>query len=363
MDDIMDFEDQGPRKRPWGLVIAISIVGLVALIAAGLAVKMLMFNDHFQTRTDTIVFTRDIARDNGRFVDLAALVADNKQTRYADICPSSDDDKAHSPYSADLEQPNGRGLNAVFVRVSGNRQISKETLTILPWRTDEETSQRDRRNLFEQKCSELAAMAERFAARANRTCVQALVVDTTNGMDSILSSRVHETLAASGALLTGSTCADGGLYAYRLTENPSQGDRRTVTRADYKTGSKDVESWLIQSQREQGESSVLRGLAAALTEISRLPPADVARVNVFTDGLENVGERSAYKHDELLDPAGWPELDKAWNPAGLKLTGLDVHLYPLPGQNDVNTGKMMRALTYLKTRIENAGGTATIEPL
>ena len=358
---------EGARERPRppvGRYAAIAVAVLIGFGIFGFGVYKVVFDEKFVKQTDVAVFSRDIAKDGGAQLPLMTLVTAGKsQVRYSSICSG----EGRSRYGADLETPNGVGLKATFVRMSGTREISRETLTIPAWSRVDETGQHERRNLVAQKCVELEAMAARFAAPVERSCVMATVVDTTEGMSAILVRRVSESVADSKKRLTGGTCASGGFYAYRISESPSQGDRyRVLLGPKFAAGMTEAEQGLLSLQKAEGQSSVLRGLSASLTEIARQQPVDVLRVDIYTDGLENVTDvpdRSVYEDPSLLDEPNWAKLDAAWNPTGLKLAGLEIHLHPLPGQGERAAMLSGKAFAYLKVRLEAAGATVIVEPL
>jgi len=340
------------------LVIIATALAAVVLAAA---VYLLVFSGTYTPQTDELIYERDIATDGGVRLDPATVVSlGTVRTNLRSLCSQEQRDR----WGADAQGADGVGLRAVFVRKSGTREVSRETVTIPSWQTSDETPLPTRRALVAERCNALSALSTAFVAPVTRNCVMALVVDTTNGMDAVLNRRARETITESRDRLSGETCGAGGFYLYRLTATPSQGDRWRVLRGrGFEEGMRGAETWLLASQPEQGESSVLRGLAASLTEIARLQPADVVRVDIFTDGLENVGDRSVYRDASLLDEENWPVLDGAWDPASLRLAGLDVHLRPLPNQSEKSSALSQRAFLYLKARLEQAGARVTTEPL
>jgi hypothetical protein len=347
-------------KGRWN-TLAITAAGIAAVVVAGLVIWFLVFSGAYASRADSLVFERDIAVDQGASLDpTKVLSTGTSRIRLNDLCS----EELRNRWGADGQGEDGVGLTAVFVRKSGTRIISRDTVTIPSWQYADETALPDRRALVRDRCEALRAQSTAFMAPVSRKCVMAVVVDTTSGMNAILSRRAREVITDSSERLTGRTCGAGGFYAYRLTATPSQGDRWRVNRGPgFGAEMRGVESWLLESQPEQAESSVLRGLAASLVEISRLQPADIIRVDVFTDGLENVGDRSVYRDQTLLDGGNWPRLDVAWDPRSLQLRGFDIHLHPLPGQSDRTAALTARAFQYLKDRLERAGATVTIDTL
>lgn len=345
------------------LVTAATIV-LFALIVGG-AIWFIQFRKTYTPQTDEVVFTRDIAIDQGERLDpMTVLSTGTSPIHLSDLCSK----ELQGRWGADGKVPGGVGLNATFVWKSGSRVISTNTVTIPSWQKLDDTPEPARRALVKNKCDTLIAYRDTFMAPVARTCNMLLVVDATSSIKPPLVTRASEVLAKANAMLNGPTCtnATGASYLYRLTANPSQSDRHEVDKGGgFEAGMKEATTWLFKPQGDQPQSSVLYGLGAALTEAARLPKSDLTRVNVFTDALENVGERSVYPkhHPELLNPENWAGLDVAWTPSELHLEGLDVHLYPLPGQSPNDAALSKKAFTYVKDRLEKAGATVTIEPL
>lgn len=350
--------DQKSRSRRLFIIISVAL----AVLLVGTAVWAIAFRGDYTSRTEAFNYSRNIAQDDGRQLSQVSVLPKGGTVRLADVCSEERMDR----YGADGQGMDGVGLRVTFTQTSGRRVVSQETLVIPAWHSQDEEPLPTRRALVAQKCRTFTAMAERFTAPVKRSCVMATVVDTTEGMGATLVRRVRETFMDSRAQLAGSTCGSGAFYAYRISENPSQGDRYRVARADLATGMPAAEDWFFASQPASGQSSVLRGLAASLTEIARQQPVDVLRVDVYTDGLENVTDvpdRSVYRDPTLLDPENWAKLDLAWAPTSLKLTGVQVHLHPLPDQGERATALSALAFVYLKDRLERAGATVIIEPL
>lgn len=317
----------------------------------------------YTPHVDVFTFERNIDVDEGQPLVAAKLVS-REGVRLTEIFNPSR--RAFTPerfsrYGADRSNPmgGGIGLKVKFVTINGERIETKEF--ILPgWYAFERPTTRPQRRT-EVKAAEprFAQAIEAFAAPISIRRTFGIALDITEGVQPALSKRVRKIIDETHAVKLGADPKNSVILSlYNITESPYQGgrERPDITRPESVRAGLE---WLLKERPAQSRSSVLRGLVAVLEEMSR---GGNPRLDVFSDGLENTEELSVYKKPELLEEVNWVTLDGIAHLENLKLSGLAVHIHPLPAKSARYAELMEKGLAYLADRLKKAGATVKVEP-
>ena len=207
----------------------------------------------------------------------------------------------------------------------------------------------------------------RCLAPVDRKAGLAVIVDATDGVDTLLADSVkHE----SGSLLPLASSVRVGTF--KIMERASQIDRRWRA-----TDAKGLEleaqlGWVTQKSDEEKGSAFLEALPPILRDIVREKKAEgLERMTalLWSDGLQNNATFSFYSVPaELLAPGKEVELDQYIDEAldkhlkltGIDLTGVEVHLYPLPTIPEKYELLMSRVLHKLAERLVQINATAEV---
>jgi hypothetical protein len=347
------------KKVTWTHVGIVALVIGVLVLIVFLFFKFVMVGGEWKEHTDNYMFVRDLTTNQDKVSANDLVAADG--TRLSTVCSK---DAINTRYGASSDDSlGGYGLTVMFKTAIGKRSLDEKVFTLLGWKHSEETTNNDRQNFAIGKCAEFEQMVAEFTGPMKLDHVEAAIVDTTNGMSPVLVKRIHGVIADAQS---GIRCGKGErnfLFAYHLTVQAYQGGR---SKADF-CSSEEVQAaanWLAKERPQERQSSVLRGLTAAFTELAAYVannPRTVVRIDVFTDGLENTDELSVYKDRSVVDTNNWSKMDAYFVVSGLNLAGVEIHLHPLEEPNS-DILLQDKALRYLKQRLAARGAKVTVEP-
>ncbi len=325
------------------LVIAI-VIGSVVTYYANLG-------KGFIPQTEKLTFTRDVRKDGGVKLDPSKVIS-MEGVRLTEVFSQ----ERMNRIGADTNPPDGVGLSVDFIIFNGSQELKRETFLIPGWQKYEAKFE-DRREFVKSEAVRFKEPADRFTDVVKLKLTFGIVVDTTEGVDSRLSARVKEVIRETGVVELASKGHSVVLNMYHITESSYQGGRRRV-----KLRPPDIaaaEQWLLNGN-EESNSSVLRGLHSILQEMSTT--GESLRLDIFTDGLENLKEFSMYQRPEVLEEGHWGKIDEVAHLEALKLEGVEIHLYPLPPRNSRHEMMMEKAHSYLADRLTKAGANVKLEP-
>lgn len=333
------------------------LVGILFALALGAIAVPVVFMVHRGGSTppaDQFVFERDVLTDHGDALDMNEITsADEFHVRLVDVLNQENIGR----YGHDQTPPNGGSLKVTF-RVKRGMTTLPETTFVIP-EQERRSNNEKRRQFVEEKRQKFVELAEKFAASIDVNFAFAVVVDTTEGINPELEGTILSmTRRAVGDLADGKST----VYAYQLHELSYQGSRQAITPKSPTDLTNALDSFLA-AKGVAGQSSVLRGIQNVLTDINSTRKGEPIRVDVWTDGLENTESHSVYSMPLLLDPAGdgWEKLDGVWSPTSLDLTGLEIHLHPLPPKSQRHEDMTIMGLDYLADRLRAAGAQVTVE--
>lgn len=305
----------------------------------------------FKPQTERLVFTRNVSKDGGVKLDPSSVIS-KEGTRLTEVFSL----ERINRIGADANPPDGIGLTVIFLTMNGTREIKREVFSIPEWKKHLDTSYGKRREIVEQAAIDFKKSIAIFTDPVRLNLTFGIVVDTTEGVDPRLKERVQEVIGEIGALELVDKGHSVVLNMYHITESSYQGGRRRIKLKP--SNVTEAEQWLL-SGTEQSNSSVLRGLRSILQEIFQA--GGNPRLDIFTDGLENLPELSVYKNPELLEDDNWGRIDEVAHIEALKLKGMEIHLYPLPPRNSRHEEMMEKGLAYLEDRLKKAGAEVKLE--
>lgn len=337
-----------------------AMVGVVTIILAALT-WFIVLPGLTPKPIDVLTYERSVADDQGLPLDHPNKIISKgtMDISLAELCSPA---QLHR-YSSDGVTERGFGLKVTFITHQGTKTTTN-VVELPAWRQLGGENNPARRATTKKFCVESFGKArDDFVAQVPRTCAFGLTLDITNGMDENYRRRSDEIIQKYHNLLNGRTCSAGGMQFNRLTAIASQGNRWQVLKgAGFDALFGQAQKWMVDSTKEEDKSSLLGGLSGALGDFSTFSSgADVATLDVFTDGLENTPSHSAYAtKGALFDQTNWSALDATWQPASLKLKGVVINLHPFWNENDTEKGYTDKAFVYLADRLTKAGAQVNV---
>jgi hypothetical protein len=331
----------------FGFVFAVFVFGAVVYFG------VIRDEGTFAPQTLTAVFERDVMKDQGSALDPSAIVSKN-QIHLDAVC-SKEQFHHFSGHDGMHKAPFGVGANVTLAIMSGNRQIGQIPVAPLPpWKVDEETDNPTRLYMVKHWCADFQQQVGAFTRPLQITRVNALIVDTTDGIRPDLAHRIREKAT--------DICTLGGsLYIYNLSQQNYQGGRQRLSCGD----SQGIESALstLLSSKADPRSSIYGGIHESFGELADFvhqDPHTLVKVYIFTDGVENTESQDFYHNPQFIDEQNWGALDPVLGTANLNMSGMRVSIYPTP--DETHKKLVDDSINYLVDRFTKAGAVVDQKP-
>ncbi len=304
-------------------------------------------------------FERDVQKDQGMALVPQDLTStDNSHVRLTEVF-SAERTTAYAGF-AKSGKPSGGELTVEFIWKSGDKKDRTDKFIIEEDKTESDNSGRNR--FVAQKKIEFGKRIGEFVAPVSVHTTFGIALDVTEGVKPELAKRVRQVIDETRAVQLGADKKNSVvLNLYNITQSPYQGGRERPNLASPSEMKASID-WLVKERPSQSQSSILRGLEAVLLEMIEYRDQN-PRLDIFTDGLENLQELSVYRDPSLLDVKNWSKLDEVADLKNFKLKGLTIHIHPLPAASPSHANMMEKGLDYLADRLRKAEAKVIVDPL